>query len=856
MIQNAIKIIFGSKHERDVRSIAPIVDKINSLEGEIGALSDEGLQGKTAEFRERLAAGATLDDLLPEAFAVVREASRRVMGMRHYDVQMMGGIVLHQGKIAEMKTGEGKTLTSTLPVYLNALAGKGVHVITVNDYLARRDAEWMKPIYNFLGMTIGINVANSSQEKKHEAYQADITYGTNNEFGFDYLRDNMVEHKSFMVQRNHFFAIVDEVDSVLIDEARTPLIISGPAEKSTEIYQRVNRVIPQLQDKIDFEIDEKARSVLLTEMGVSRSEKLLNVQNLYDPANVDLVHHIHQGLKAYTLFEKDVDYVVQGGEVIIVDEFTGRLMPGRRYSDGLHQALEAKEKVEVKQESQTLASITFQNLFRMYDKLSGMTGTADTEAVEFKKIYDLDVVVLPPNKKLVRLDQADRVYRTEREKFEAIAAEVKERFQKGQPVLLGTVSIEKSEALSHLLAQMAIPHSVLNAKHHEKEAEIIKDAGQRGAVTIATNMAGRGTDIVLGDGVKEIGGLLIIGSERHESRRIDNQLRGRAGRQGDPGESRFYLSLEDDLMRIFGSDRIGPIMQRLGMEEGEAIEHKMVSNAIERAQKRVEAHNFEIRKHLLQYDDVMNKQRKHIYSLRRDILEKENIGEMIDEFIADAASSQVAYYLPDKKASEWDLEGLVAWLQGIGINPPFTMSEIERKTVDEITNQVYTLMMDAYGRKREQYGAQNMSMVEKIITLQVIDQKWKDHLYANDHIKEGIWTMGYAQKDPLVEYRFRSFEMFEAAVDSIKDEVIGYLFKVHVQGPVEEHVPEQSENLGQAIHRGTSTYGVNTKQIAEMQQGTLQAPSAGDNGPKKDTSDAAKKSSGGSSSRKSSRRRR
>ena len=610
MLQSVLKLFFGSKYERDIKKMQPIAHRINALEAAIKDLSDEGLSAKTTEFKERIANGEDLDAILPEAFAVVRETAVRVLEMRHYDVQLMGGMVLHSGTIAEMKTGEGKTLTSTLAIYLNALTGKGVHIVTVNDYLAKRDAEWMSPIYKFHGLSVGSITSNMNHDLRREAYAADITYGTNNEFGFDYLRDNMVEHVSLKVQRSHYFAIIDEVDSILIDEARTPLIISGPSEQNTDSYVRINKIIPDLRDKDDYEVDEKARNVLLTELGVAKVEKLLNVENLYDPGNVDLVHHVHQCLKAHSLFKKDVDYVVQNGEVIIVDEFTGRLMEGRRYSDGLHQALEAKEKVSVKEENQTLATITFQNYFRMYDKLAGMTGTADTEAEEFKKIYELDVTVLPTNKSLVREDNADKVYRTVAEKFEAIADEVAECNKQGQPVLLGTVSIENSERLVYLLKQRGVKNlAVLNAKYHEKEADIIKDAGQLGHVTIATNMAGRGTDIVLGDGVREAGGLRIIGSERHESRRIDNQLRGRAGRQGDPGASRFYLSLEDDLMRIFGTDRIGPIMQRLGMEEGEAIEHKMVSKAIERAQKRVEGQNFDIRKHLLEYDEVMNRQR-------------------------------------------------------------------------------------------------------------------------------------------------------------------------------------------------------------------------------------------------------
>jgi len=852
MIQSVLKLLFGSKYERDIKRLTPMVEKINRFEPVLQKLSDFELAHKTVEFKERLANKETLDDILYEAFAVVREAGVRTLGLRHYDVQHMGGIVLHEGQIAEMKTGEGKTLTSTLPIYLNALTGRGVHVVTVNDYLARRDAEWMGPLYNFLGMSVGIILSQMPHDQKVQAYAADITYGTNNEFGFDYLRDNMVEHKSLKVQRGQYFAIVDEVDSVLIDEARTPLIISGSAEQNTEIYARVNKVIPHLQDKNDYEVDEKARNALLTEIGVTKCEKLLGVSNLYDPANVDLVHHIHQALKAYTLFEKDVDYVVQNGEVMIVDEFTGRLMEGRRYSDGLHQALEAKERVPIKNESQTLASITFQNLFRMYEKLAGMTGTADTEAEEFKKIYNLDVTVLPPNKVMIRIDQADRVYRTEREKFEAIAEEVKQKHIKGQPVLVGTVSIENSEKLSRLLNIKGIPHAVLNAKFHEKEAEIVKDAGQRGKVTIATNMAGRGTDIVLGEGVKDLGGLFIIGSERHESRRIDNQLRGRSGRQGDPGETRFYLALEDNLMRIFGTDRIGPIMQKLGMEEGEAIEHRMVSNAIEKAQKRVEAHNFEIRKHLLEYDDVMNKQRRFIYSLRNEILDRDNIRDLIDEFMDDYLSESLSFYMPEKKASEWNIDGLISWMEGsFGIRPRFSREEIENKSLDEMIQAITTQVKESYQAKERSIGAENMHILERIIALQVIDQKWKEHLYGNDQIKEGVWTMGYAQKDPLVEYRFRSFEMFEEAVSFIREDVINFLFKAQIQGEIQEQVPTEPQVRGEAIHQSSGTYGVNPAEMQKLQQSNISAPSSR---PKTDTSKAAQNTAGGASTRKSSRR--
>lgn len=852
MLQFILKLLFGSKYERDLKKMRPIVEQINALEATISKLSDDELKAKTAEFKERLANGETEDDLLPEAFAVVREASKRTLGMRHFDVQLMGGIVLHQGKIAEMKTGEGKTLVATLPVYLNALSGKGAHVVTVNDYLATRDAEWMSPIYEFLGLSVGSITSNMSHEERKAAYNADITYGTNNEFGFDYLRDNMVEHESFMVQREHNFAIVDEVDSILIDEARTPLIISGPTEQDTGIYPRVDKVIPKLEDKVDYEIDEKARSVLLTESGVAKVEKLLGVENLYSPANVDLVHHVHQALKAHTLFERDVDYVVQNGEVIIVDEFTGRLMEGRRYSDGLHQALEAKEHVTINQENQTLATITFQNYFRMYNKLSGMTGTADTEAEEFKKIYKLEVTVLPTNKPLIRIDHPDKVYRTVREKFEAIAEDVKEAHLRGQPVLLGTVSIENSEKLSKLLHQKGIPHSVLNAKFHEKEAEIVKDAGQRGRVTIATNMAGRGTDIVLGEGVREAGGLYIIGSERHESRRIDNQLRGRAGRQGDPGASRFYLSLEDDLMRIFGSDRIAPIMQKLGMEEGEALEHKMVSKAIERAQKRVEGHNFDIRKHLLEYDDVMNTQRNYIYMVRREILKNESIRDLIREYLRDAVEHAVSSFLPGKRYSEWNIEDLQEWMKaGFDVDFPLTEDELASLKPEEIVEKAVQSVYAKYDERREEFGDENFNLLEKMIALQVIDQKWKDHLYALDHIKEGVWTSGYASKDPIVEYRFRSFEMFEQMLMSIKEDIAEFLFKVEMEGPITQEVPQEYHFEGQEHYAKIGGYGV--ADAFKEPEAMLAGP------PPKAPSGSSKKAehtAGGASKRKSGRRRR
>ncbi len=855
-----LRIFFGSKYERDIKKMQPIVSKVNQFKEEIGNLSDADLQAKTIQFKERISRGESLDEILPEAFACVRSASEKTIGLSHYDVQIMGGIVLHRGMISEMKTGEGKTLTSTLPIYLNALVGNGVHLVTVNDYLAKRDAEWMKPIYNFLGLSVGFITSNMPHEQRKSAYSKDITYGTNNEFGFDYLRDNMVEHKTLKVQRGHQYAIVDEVDSILIDEARTPLIISGPAEQSTDVYPRVDKIVHQLRDKDDYEVDEKARNVLLTEIGVAKVEKLLEIGNLYDPGNVDLVHHVHQSLKAYALFQKDVDYVIQGGEIIIVDEFTGRLMEGRRYSDGLHQAIEAKEKVPIKQENQTLATITFQNYFRLYKKLAGMTGTADTEAEEFRKIYGLEVSVLPTHMPMIRLDYPDQIYRTQKEKFEAIAEDVKEKYLKGQPILLGTVSIENSEKLSKLLTQKGVPHSILNAKFHEKEAEIIKEAGQRSKVTIATNMAGRGTDIVLGDTVKSVGGLHIIGSERHESRRIDNQLRGRSGRQGDSGSSRFYLSLEDDLMRIFGSDRIGPIMQKLGMEDGEAIEHKMVTNAIERAQKKVEGHNFDIRKHLLEYDDVMDTQRNYVYKIRNEALDKEDVSELISGFLSDAIRTKLEEFLPPKDYNAWNVEGLSNWLQkNFEIHLSSLGDNIDEMHFDDILSKVMSLVQQKYDQKKEQIGEENFSILQRIVLLKVIDQKWKDHLYAIDQLREGIWTIGYAQRTPIVEYRFQSFSLFEEMNSMVKEEVVEYIFRAQIQERLQEDVPAEYEMQGVAKHSNTESYGVGSalKNFNQNKdgRGLLDATSPNvEHG--SGMSKAALKAGGGISRRKSRKRRR
>ena len=810
-----LRRIFGSKNERELKRLWPLVEEVNTFEQAVAGLPDTELRGKTDEFRKRLEAGETLDDILPEAFAVVREASRRTIGLRPFDVQILGGIVLHEGKIAEMKTGEGKTLVATLPVYLNALTGEGVHVVTVNDYLARRDALWMGPVYNFLGMQVGVIVHGLTDEERQAAYRSDIAYGTNNEFGFDYLRDNMKYELTRYAQRELNYAIVDEVDSILVDEARTPLIISGPSEESTDKYYKINRIIPMLGKGPDYTVDEKARTVVLTEDGNIKAEKLLGVGNLYDPANMELVHHVLQGLKAHNLFRRDVDYVIKDGEVLIVDEFTGRLMPGRRWSDGLHQAVEAKEGVKIESENQTLATITFQNFFRMYRKLAGMTGTADTEAAEFAKIYNLDVVVIPTHKPMVRADHPDLIYKNEEAKFNAIQREIEGLHGQGRPVLVGTISIEKSELLSRMLKKKGIPHSVLNAKYHEKEAEIIAQAGRSGAVTIATNMAGRGTDIILGGNpeglLKELlqgkddpteeelktargkaveacgkdrekvvsaGGVHILGTERHEARRIDNQLRGRSGRQGDPGSSRFYLSLEDDLMRIFGSDRISGIMQRLGMEEDIPIENRMVSKAVENAQKRVEAHNFDIRKHLLEYDDVLNKQRTEIYSFRREILQGEGLKERLFEMAEDTVEGQLPVYCPEEKhAEQWDIQGLRDSVYGIfSIQLP---SGLPSET-GPLRELLMAGIKEAYENKEKEVGPEMMRHLEKIILLQIVDSKWKDHLLAMDHLREGIGLRGYGQRDPLTEYKKEAFDMFAGMTESIAVESLSWLWKIQL----------------------------------------------------------------------------
>ncbi|MBW1735568.1 MAG: preprotein translocase subunit SecA [Deltaproteobacteria bacterium] len=902
MFGKIVKGIFGSKNERELKRMAPIVDKINLLEPDFQALTDEELLNKTAEFKERLSKGESVDDLLPEAFATVREASVRNLGMRHFDVQLIGGIVLHEGRIAEMKTGEGKTLAATLPLYLNALTGRGAHLVTVNDYLAQRDAEWMGGIYNALGLSVGVIVHGMSDQERKKAYECDITYGTNNEFGFDYLRDNMKFDPADFVQRGFYYAIVDEVDSILIDEARTPLIISGPVEHTgnkiyeevkplvinlrkkqgaiirsllkdvrlgldtgdmgertietllqirrgdpknpvfldmvaknqalkkqidrTESMLRSQKILSDLDQELYCTIDERGNSVELTEKGIDllsrgglgdfalpdldneahnirnnetltdaeKDERLRELEEAYMRAS-DLLHSTQQLIKAYWLFEKDVHYVIKDNEIMIVDEFTGRMMPGRRWSDGLHQAVEAKEGVKVAGENQTLATVTFQNFFRMYEKLAGMTGTADTEAAEFNNIYKLDVVVIPTNKEMIRIDYPDAIYKTEREKFRAVCDEIKELYEKGQPVLVGTISIEKSEMLSKMLKRANVPHSVLNAKHHQREAEIIANAGQAKTVTISTNMAGRGTDIVLGEGVRELGGLHILGTERHESRRVDNQLRGRAGRQGDAGTSRFYLSLEDDLLRIFGSDRISSIMERLGMEEGEPIEHNLISRGIEKAQKKVEAHNFDIRKHLLEYDDVMNKHREIIYSLRKDVLEGDRIGEIIEDMIDEKVEGLVEQWIdPSAHPEDWkidELKGSVARVFGFPLRlGPEDMGadEFEALRVEDIPELIKEQVRSVYREREKQFGREELEHLERFIMLQIIDDKWVAHLQAMDHMKEGVGLRGYGQLDPLKEYQKEGFALFGELMDQIGEEALSMLFRVQImrEKPVEE----------------------------------------------------------------------
>ena len=783
MLESLIKKIFGDPNEKELKNIKPIVDKINSLEPEMEQMSSANLQAKTNEFKLRLKKGETLDDILPEAFAVVREASKRVTGMRHFDVQLIGGVVLHRGKISEMRTGEGKTLVATLPVYLNALTGKGVHVVTVNDYLARRDSIDMGRIYNFLGLSVGLIVHDIDFPERKAAYQADITYGTNNEFGFDYLRDNMVVDKDQMVQRELNYCIVDEVDSILIDEARTPLIISGPGEKSADLYKVIARIVANMKLGEDYTVDEKQKQVAPTEAGIAKAEKALGVTNLYDTEHgVDFSHHIMCAIKAKELMIRDRDYVVKDGEVIIVDEFTGRLMYGRRYSEGLHQAIEAKEGVVVQRESQTLATITFQNYFRMYNKLAGMTGTAKTEEQEFQKIYGLDVVVIPTNKPMIRTDYPDVIFKTKAAKYRAVVNEIVNLHKDGRPVLVGTTSITQSEDLSALLKKQGIPHNVLNAKYHEKEAMIVADAGQPGQVTIATNMAGRGTDIVLGEGVAEKGGLHILGTERHESRRIDNQLRGRCARQGDPGSSRFYLSLEDDLMRLFGGDRIKKIMDHLEMDEDEPIENKIVTSSIENAQKKVEERNFNIRKMVLEYDDVMNQQREVIYKERRKVLDQEDLRSTVMEFTHKIVDRAMTMYCPPEAYSEdWDLKNMVRYCEEF-FAPYGELKEehLADMSREEIGEYLHKLADDIYASREEEIGPEIMRELENLVMLKVVDNHWMEHLDAMDMLREGVGLRAYGQKDPLVEYKFEAFDMFEAMIEAIEDDVVKYMYRVNV----------------------------------------------------------------------------
>lgn len=795
---NFIKKLFGDDNEKEIKRMTKYVEQINTFEPDLQKMSDGSLAGKTGEFKRRLEQGESIDDLLPEAFAVVREASRRVLGMRHFDVQLLGGVALHEGRIAEMRTGEGKTLVATLPTYLNALNGQGVHIITVNDYLAKRDSEWMGRVYRFLGLSVGLIAHGLDFPDRKLAYSSDITYGTNNEFGFDYLRDNMVIYPEQMVQRELNYAIIDEVDSILVDEARTPLIISGPGEKSTDLYYVLAQAVIKLKETEDYTIDEKAKAVMPTEAGIAKIEKLLNITNLYDSANIEMSHHFNQALRAKALMKRDRDYVVKEGEVVIVDEFTGRLMFGRRYSDGLHQAIEAREGVKIERESQTLAAITFQNYFRMYKKLSGMTGTAKTEEAEFRKIYNLEVIVMPPNQSVLRQDLPDVIYKTKRAKYKAVIQEITERFAKGQPVLVGTTSIVQSEDLSAMLKKKDIPHNVLNAKYHEMEAQIIAGAGQRGAITIATNMAGRGTDIVLGEGVAALGGLHIIGTERHESRRIDNQLRGRAGRQGDPGSSRFYLSLEDELMRLFGSDNIANIMDKLGMEEDEPIEHTLITRSIEQAQKKVEARNFDIRKHVLEYDDVMNQQREVIYGQRRQILMGESMRENIFHMIEKLVEKAMELYANEKAFPEdWDYSGLIEYCTGFfAPEGRLSQAELEKLSREELQEELLKVAEEAYNSREVLFGEASMRELEKVVMLKVVDGKWMEHLDHMDMLREGIGLRAYGQRDPLIEYKIEAYDMFQQMIENIQEDIVKYIFRVNIVTQPEDHLQQAQTSHG------------------------------------------------------------
>lgn len=797
-----LKKVIGDPSQRQVKKNEKLVDQIEALASDMQKLSDDGLRAKTEDFKQRYQKGESLDDLLVEAFAVIREASTRVLHMTPYPVQLLGAIALHQGNIAEMKTGEGKTLVGTLAVYLNALSGKGVHVVTVNEYLARRDCEQMGELFQFLGLTVGLNASDLSKEEKREAYLADVTYSTNNELGFDYLRDNMVLYKEQMVQRPLHFALVDEVDSILVDEARTPLIISGSVERSTQLYQQANSFIRVLKKEEDYTFDEKTKNVQLTEEGVNKAERAFGIENLYDQKHVQLNHHLNQSLKAYVVMHRDADYVVEDGEVVIVDQFTGRLMKGRRYSDGLHQAIEAKEGMQIQKESMTLASITFQNYFRKYQKLAGMTGTAKTEEEEFRNIYGMDVMVIPTNRPIARNDKPDLIFKTMEAKFKAVINEIEEKYKSGQPVLVGTVSVETSELVSSFLKKRKVPHHVLNAKNHEKEAEIIEGAGQKGAVTIATNMAGRGTDIKLGEGVIELGGLHVLGTERHESRRIDNQLRGRSGRQGDPGSTQFYLSMEDELMRRFGSERMGAMMDRLGMDEDEPIESKLVSRAVETAQKRVEGNNFDARKQILQYDDVMREQREIIYKQRMEVLESENLRSIVETMIKSVIERTVRLHTPDSEVPEdWDLSAIVNYVKANLLNEDeLTEKELRGKDPEEMIELIVEKVTTNYNQKEEQFTPEHMREFEKVIMLRTVDRKWMNHIDQMDQLRQGIHLRAYGQNDPLREYRFEGFEMFEAMVDSIEEEVAMYIMKAQVQQNLERQkvaegkAMQQSEN--------------------------------------------------------------
>ncbi|MGM0502194.1 MAG: preprotein translocase subunit SecA [Bacillota bacterium] len=820
-IKKVFRKIVPHPNEQKLKELWPLVEEVNKLADQAASLSDEELKDKTEEFKERYQAGESLDDLLVEVFAVVREAADRVTEMRPYDVQVLGGIVLHQGRIAEMKTGEGKTLVATMPAYLNALTGKGVHIVTVNDYLAERDSEWMGQVYEFLGLEVGVILEDMDYEERKEAYQADVVYGTNNQFGFDYLRDNMAVNEDEIVQGELNFAILDEVDSILIDEARTPLIISGPTEDSPQMYYKFARLARRLVLDRDYEVDEKASSVILTDEGIDRVENSLGIDNLYDNQHMDELHHINQAIKAKELMQRDKDYIVKNGEVHIVDEFTGRLMSGRRYSEGLHQAIEAKEGVDIQRETQTMASVTFQNFFRMYNKLSGMTGTAATEAEEFEEIYDLDVVVVPTNEPVIREDLPDVIYKNEAAKFRAVVRDIKEKHERGQPVLVGTVAIEKSEELSRRLKKEGIPHEVLNAKYHEREAEIIKGAGQKGSVTIATNMAGRGTDIVLGAGVVELGGLHVIGTERHESRRIDNQLRGRSGRQGDPGSSRFYVSLEDDLMRLFGSDKITGIMETLGLDEDQAIEHDMISSSISRAQKKVESRNFSIRKSILEYDEVLHKQRGGIYERRRKILLGQNLTEMLFNMGSKWLDDTLDIYIEESKSPDkWDLEGLVNHVEDFLGDLDLTVEDLEGLREEEIKDRLMEEFKSAYKDKRADLGNDSIQELEKTVMLKTVDQKWMDHLQAMSELRQGIGLRAYGQRDPLTEYKYEAFDMYKEMLGRIREDIIQYLFAIEIvhEGAESEHRTDLNFTHGDDV----SAYDLEQAK-AEQQQRKAQA---------------------------------